>query len=286
MKICLTGGTGFLGVRITRFFKENNFEVVNISRKDFSRGNDVIAAKIEGADMLINLAGAPILKRWTKAYKKEIYNSRVETTKKLVDAILQVDNKPSIILSASAVGIYDEFEIHDEFSDRLANDFLGNLCKDWESALVPLLQTDIKLAVMRIGIVLDKEGGAFARMLPSFKMGCGAIVGNGMQAFPCIHIDDLLSAIWYILKNPESNGVYNLVAPEIVSNKYFSKMLGEKLNRPVLFSVFKPFLKLLFGHGADVLLKGQKVKPQRLMELRFPYQYPDVNSMLDELVGK
>jgi len=118
-----------------------------------------------------------------------------------------VKNKPSIVLSTSAVGIYDEVEIHDEFSDRLANDFLANVCKDWEGALVPLLQTNIKLAVMRIGIVLDKEGGAFAKMLPSFKMGLGAIVGNGMQAFPCIHINDLLSAIWYILKNPESKGI-------------------------------------------------------------------------------
>ncbi|WP_075590121.1 TIGR01777 family oxidoreductase [Labilibacter marinus] len=286
MKICLTGGTGFLGSRITHFFLANNFEVVNISRRDFHAGIDTLVQKIEGADMLINLAGAPVIKKWTSVYKNKIRNSRINTTKKLVEAILKVEKQPSIVLSSSAVGIYDDIYEHDEFSDRLANDFLAQVCKDWEAALAPLASTDIKLAVMRIGVVLDDKEGALAKMLPSFKMGFGAVVGDGLQSFPCIHISDLLSAIWYILKNPESKGVYNLVAPEMVSNKYFSKILGQKLHKPVFFKAPKFAMKMMFGEGADVLLKGQKVKPQRLLDLGFPFQFPTIESMLDDLIKK
>ncbi|MGQ1786630.1 TIGR01777 family oxidoreductase [Saccharicrinis sp. GN24d3] len=286
MKICLTGGTGFLGSRIGLFFKENGFEVVNISRQDFKGSPKTIADKIEGANMLINLAGAPILKKWTSSYKKTIRDSRVETTKLLVEAIGLAKNKPSIVLSSSAVGIYDDVYEHDEFSDRLGDDFLASVCKDWESALAPLTSMNVKLAVMRIGVVLDAKQGALAKMLPSFKMGLGAVVGDGLQSFPCIHINDFLSAIWYILKNPESNGVYNLVAPDMVSNQYFSKKLGEKLNRPVLFKASKFMMKMVFGDGASVLLKGQKVKPQRLLDLNFPFQFPTVDAMLDDLVRK
>ncbi len=286
MKICLTGGTGFLGSRITEFFISNGFEVINLSRQDFSKSVEFIAEKIEGAEMLVNLAGAPILKRWSSSYKKTILDSRVKTTQKLVDAIKHTTQKPSIVLSSSAVGIYDQVYEHDEFSDRLADDFLAEVCKKWEGAIAPLASEDIKLAVMRIGVVLDAKEGAFAKMLPSFKMGLGAVIGDGMQAFPCIHINDFLSAIWYILKNPDSKGVYNLVAPDMVSNKYFSKKLGEKLKRPVLFKANSIAMKLIFGEGADVLLKGQKVRPQRLMDLDFPFQFPTVDSMLDDLLKK
>ncbi len=284
MKICLTGGTGFLGSRITQFFKANNFEVVNISRRNFEISPKVLAQKIEGTDMLINLAGAPILKKWTTSYKKTIRDSRVGTTKKLVEAIKLVDKKPSIVLSTSAVGIYDDVYEHDEFSDRLGDDYLATVCKEWEAAIAPLAAMDIKLAVMRIGVVLDNKQGALAKMLPSFKMGLGAIVGDGMQSFPCIHINDFLSAIWYILKNPESKGVYNLVAPDMVSNQFFSKCLGKKLKRPVFLKLSKLMMKLMFGEGAIVLLKGQKVTPKRLLDLDFYFQFPTVESILDDLV--
>lgn len=286
MKICLTGGTGFLGSRLSRLFKQNNMEVVNITRADFSNDVKSIAQKIEGSQMLFNLAGAPILGRWTESYKKTIRDSRVVTTNKLVEAILMLEKKPSIVMSASAVGIYDTIYEHDEFSDRLGSDFLAKVCKEWEAELAPLLQTDIKLAVVRLGIVLDNKQGALAKMILPFKLGFGAIVGDGTQPFPCIHIDDVLSAIWYILNNPKSGGIYNLVAPEMVSNRYFSKTLGKKLHRPVIFRVYSFILKLALGEGADALLKGQKVRPRRLMELGYPFQFPTVDAILEDLVKK
>lgn len=286
MKICMSGGTGFLGSRLIQLFQQNNMEVVNITRADFNNDVKFIAQKINGSRMLINLAGAPILGRWTESYKKTIRDSRVETTNKLVEAILMLEKKPKIVMSASAVGIYDTVYEHDEFSDRLGNDFLASVCQEWEAALAPLLQTSIKLTVVRLGIVLDSKQGAFAKMITPFKLGLGAIVGDGTQPFPCIHIEDVLSAIWYILNNPKSGGIYNLVAPEMVPNRYFSKTLGKKLHRPVIFRAYSFILKLALGEGADALLKGQKVRPRRLMELGYPFQYPTIDAIVEDLVKK
>jgi len=285
-KICLTGGTGFLGQKITHFFSKNGFEVENITRKDFSLDLSAVANKIEGADMIINLAGASIINKWTDKYKKEIYSSRINTTKKLVEAIKLVKVKPSIVLSASAVGIYDKYEVHDEFSDHLSNDFLAKVCKDWEAAIAPIHLEGIRLAIIRLGVVLDKENGALAKMLTPFKLGMGAVIGDGFQPMPFIHIDDFLSAIWYIYKNPKSRGIYNIVAPEMVSNREFSKLLGKKLNRPVLFKVGASVLKLIQGEGASILTKGQKVIPKRLIELEFPFQFPTMEKALDDLLKK
>lgn len=286
MKICLTGGTGFLGSRLSHLFKQNNMEVVNITRADFNKEVKVIAQKMEGAHTVINLAGAPILNRWTESYKKTIRDSRVETTKKLVEAILMVEKKPKIVMSASAVGIYDAVYEHDEFSDRLGNDFLASVCKEWEAALAPLRQTNIKLTVVRLGIVLDNKQGALGKMILPFKLGLGTIVGDGTQPFPCIHIEDALSSIWYILKNPKSNGIYNLVIPETISNRFFSKTLGKKLHRPVIFRAYSFIIKMILGEGADALLKGQKVRPRRLLELGYPFQFATIDDILQDLVIK
>lgn len=286
MKICLTGGTGFLGSRISRFFKQNGYEIHYITRNDLKGSLNGIADKIEGVDLLINLAGASILKKWTKAYKTEIYNSRIQTTQKIVEAFEMVKSKPPIVLSASAVGIYDEYEVHDEFSDHLASNFLADVCRDWEASIAPLAKANVRLAIIRLGVVLDKEEGALAKMLPSFKMGMGAVIGDGYQPFPFIHINDLLSVIWYIFKNPDSQGVYNLVAPQMVSNMEFSKTLGKKIKRPVWLRISTKVLRFMYGDGAMILTQGQKVKPQRLLELEFPFQFPDLDVALDDLLKR
>ncbi len=284
MKICITGGTGFLGTRITEFFLQSGYSVENISREDIKKPIENWSCKINGAEVLINLAGAPIIKKWTPSYKETIKSSRIQTTKKLVEALRSVEEKPKVVLSASAVGIYDDVEIHDEFSDNLSSDFLADVCKEWEAAAAPMSGLVERFAIIRLGIVLDKKGGALAQMLPMFKLGLGAIIGDGNQPFPCIHIDDFLTAIWYIIKNPDSNGVYNLVAPEMISNKYFSKVLARELHRPLLFKIPNWMMKFLYGEGALVLIKGQKVKPMRLLELNFPYQYATVDAMLKDIV--
>jgi uncharacterized protein (TIGR01777 family) len=284
MKICITGSTGFLGSRIKGFFQDNGYDVESIRRSDFALGVEVLASKIEGADMLINLAGASILKRWTEDYKKEIYSSRINTAKKIVEAIKLVKSRPSIVISASAVGVYDSTENHDEFSDHLANDFLANVCKDWEAAITPLINENIRLAIIRSGIVLDAKEGALAKMLPSFKWGMGAVIGNGYQSMPFIHIQDFLAAIWYIYKNPASKGIYNLVAPEIVSNQYFCMKIGEKLKKPVWLRLNSKLLRWFIGEGASVFIKGQNVQPNRLIELDFPFQFPTLDSTLEDLL--
>jgi len=284
MKICLTGGTGFIGSRVKSFFEHKGFIVENVTRADIRSSVESWKHKLDGAEMLINLAGAPIYKRWTPAYKIEILNSRVETTLKLLEAFKQIENKPSLVLSASAVGIYDEYEIHDEFSDHFGTGFLADVCKQWETSIASIATETTRLAILRIGVVLDSGGGALAKMLPSFKMGMGAVIGSGEQAFPCIHISDFLSAIWFLYQNEESSGIFNMVAPDIVSNKYFSKKLGEVLHRPVFLKVPQSLLKLGLGDGAVVLTKGQKIKPTRLTNSGFSYQFPSVNSILQDIL--
>ncbi len=280
----MTGGTGFIGGKIKKLFEDNGYKVKNLGRRDFMSSTDHIVNKIEGSDLVINLAGASIQKKWTGSYKKEIYNSRIVTTKKLAESIKLLNKKPAAVISVSAVGIYDTFAIHDEFSDNLANDFLASVCKDWEAAIAPVADENTRLSIIRLGVVLDNENGALKKMLTPFKLGAGAVLGDGYQPFPFIHISDLLSAIWFIYMNPASTGIYNLVAPEMATNKEFSKALGKVLKRPVWFSLNEKLLKLMMGEGASMLVKGQKVVPRRLKELEFPFLYPDINSALKDLL--
>lgn len=283
MKICLTGGTGFIGTRVSDFFKQKGFDVDNITRSDLSKPISNWKDKINGSNLLINLAGTPIYKRWTTKYKQEILSSRVETSLSLVEAFALVNDKPPLVISASAVGIYDNYNTHDEFSDQLGQGFLAEVCDRWEAAIAPVETKETRLATIRLGVVLDDKGGALAKMLPSFKLGMGAVIGNGAQAFPCIHVADFLSAIWFIYQNKESKGIYNMVAPDIVSNKQFSQQLGKVLNKPVLFNVPKLLLNLGLGEGAAVLTEGQKVKPRRLLEAGFTYQFLDIKSILEDV---
>ncbi len=284
MKVCLTGGTGFIGSKVKKLFEENGYEVCNLSRKDFKLSLESIADKMEGADLIINLAGASIQKKWTVSYKKEILNSRILTTRKLAEAILLLKQKPSLVMSASAVGIYDTFENHDEFSDNFSEDFLAHVCKEWEAAIAPVASDKTRLAIIRLGVVLDKDQGALKKMIPPFKAGLGAIIGDGYQPFPFIHVYDLLSIIWYLYLNTSSKGVYNLVAPQMVSNREFSKALGKALKRPVWMKLTKGMLKMIMGEGASLVLKGQKVIPQRLLEQDYPFLYPDIDSALENLL--
>ncbi len=284
MKVCLTGGTGFIGCKVKKLFEENGYVVCNLTRKDFKLSTESLADKMEGADLIINLAGASIQKKWTVSYKKEIFNSRILTTRKLAEAIHLLKQKPSLVMSASAVGIYDTFENHDEFSDNFADDFLAHVCKEWETAIAPVANEKTRLAIIRLGVVLDKEQGALKKMLPPFKAGLGAVIGDGYQPFPFIHIYDLLSIIWYLYLNTSSKGVYNLVAPKMASNREFSKTLGKVLKRPVWMKLTKGMLKMIMGEGASMVIKGQKVIPQRLIEQDYPFLYPDIDSALENLL--
>lgn len=283
--VAIAGASGLIGNRLTKNFESKNWNVIPLGRRDFSGKIQWLVQKIEQADVLINLAGAPIIKRWTKKHKENIYNSRILTTRKLVEAIALSNKKPSVFISASAVGIYDQECVQDEHSNQFAGDFLSKVCIDWE-AEAEKASSLTRLAIIRLGIVLAREGGALKTMLPIFKLGIGGKISSGAQPFAWIHIADVVNAVDFIITNDHAKGVYNLVAPGLINNRQFTVALGKVLKRPTWFTIPSFALRILFGEAAITLTGGQKVVPMRLEKQGFRFEFPEINQALANLVAR
>jgi uncharacterized protein (TIGR01777 family) len=281
MKIAISGASGFIGRKLTDKFKELDYSVIPLSRFDFEQGEDCIINKISNCDIIINLAGAPIAKRWTKLYKNILYNSRISTTRLLVNAINKLEVKPKLFLSASAIGVYDSINIHDEVSGNFANNFLSEICKNWEDEAK---KATIETVILRFSVVLDKNDGAFPKMYLPFKLGFGGVIGNGKQWFSWIYIDDLINAIIHIIKNEHRQTVYNLSTSKSMTNKDFTEVLSFKINKPAFFRVPEFVFKIIYGEGAVVITEGQKVFPQRLLNEGFVFKFDTIEKALDELI--
>lgn len=268
MKVAISGASGFVGSALRQTFDE----VVPLSRKDF-QNNDL--DKIKDCDVVINLAGAPIIKRWTPEYKKELYSSRIDTTKALVEAMK--DSSVKHFISTSAVGFYPEDKPCDEQScSEGGDDFLANLCKDWESEA---LKCDKLTSILRFGIILDKDGGAMKQMYTPFSLGLGGPIGDGSSWFSWIDLKDLLS-IFHFLIEKEIAGIFNATAPNPVKNIEFTKEFGKVLHKPAILPVPKFALRLLYSEGATVLTGSKRVYPKNLLEKEFSFKYPDIQSCL------
>ncbi|MCU4175280.1 TIGR01777 family oxidoreductase [Carboxylicivirga sp. N1Y90] len=284
-KIAISGVTGFIGRKLKSFLQHNGFEVVSLTRRVLGYSPDKLANELEGCESIINLAGASIGKRWTDNYKKEILDSRIELTQKIVAAMRLMECKPGLFISASAVGIYDSFEVHDEFSTNYSNDFLSKVCQKWEREAYSAQSIEgVRLCIVRLGVVLGSEGGAFTELVKPFKLGLGAVLGDGHQVFPFIHIKDVLSGMWYLLKREASGGIYNFVAPQMISNKELCDAIAIKTKKSVKLKVSEWLLKKLVGEGAVMLLSGQKVIPDRMLKDDFHFAYPNIESVLDDLL--
>lgn len=288
MKIAISGSTGFIGKQLSEFFLQSGNELIVISRDDFAGGCNQLAKVIKSADVIINLAGASVLQKWSDKYKHLILSSRVDTTNLLVEAVLMnlSEHRPRVFINASAIGIYEDFKSHDEFSIALGSDFLASVCKAWENATVALKEVELRLCIIRIGIVLGVTGGSLLKMIPLFKAGLGGKIGSGKQPFSFIHISDFCRAIEYLIKNDNSRGVYNMVCPEPTTNKLFTNTLANFLHRPAFFTVPEFALKLVYGEAAGMLTKGARVISTRLPEEGFRFQYPDITSAIADLVKK
>jgi len=285
-KIAISGSTGFIGNSLSQFFKNNMYQIVPIQRRDIAKGSAHVASLIKGCEIVINLSGATILKRWTPNYKSEIFNSRINTTRCLVDAIAKMDTKPTTFISTSAVGIYEPIDSHDEFSDRLANDFLGDVCRAWEAEATNIMQfSDVRLIIFRLGVVLAKNNGAFPKIIKPMNFFVGGKIADGFQWFPFIHVNDLLSAYWYVINNPNCKGIYNLTAPNPIINQEFTKLLATKIHRPYFFTVPKWLLKLLYGEAETVLTQGQNANPLRLINDGFDFEFPTASKAIDQLIN-
>ena len=252
MKVVVTGATGFVGHVIVKQLLAAGDEVVvltrNVAKAAISLGSsckyfqwdDTISAPpveaFDGADGVLNLMGENIASRWDEEQKKKIYNSRINGTKRLVEVLEKLPNRPKVFVSASAIGIYGNRgpeDINEE--STLADDFLGKLCKDWENEAHKARNYGVRVVIIRTGVVLGRGGGALEKMLPIFKMGVGGPVGSGNQYMSWIHIDDLASMYVEALKNNSVKGILNGTAPYPATNSDFSKMMGKVLRRPAFF---------------------------------------------------
>lgn len=285
MKVMITGASGYLGQNINEGLQKQAFEIIEINRKLLYADPQQLADQLSGADVVINLAGAPIIKRWTSKNKAVIYNSRVLTTKNLCKAInsLPKEMQPNTFISASAVGIYREDFVHDETSSRFANHFAARVIDDWEDALVELPDT-IRQVIFRIGVVLGKDSQFIQQVLPIFRIGLGGKMGSGKQPFPFIHVHDLVQAFTEAVTDKDYFGIYNLVAPQQISNKIFTQTLAKKLHRPAVLPVPALALKLAFGKASTLILKNPVVLPKRLEMRNFAYQHPTLESCLDQII--
>ncbi|WP_428739183.1 TIGR01777 family oxidoreductase [Sulfurimonas sp.] len=271
MKVAISGVSGFVGTHLLKTFP--NF--VSIARDDTK---EQILQKLQDVDIVINLAGAPIIKKWSQAYKKVLISSRVETTKKLVSAINESDVK--YFISTSAIGAYPDDEVHDESFNGYANDFLGALTKEWEQCANECIKPT---AIVRFGIVLGNDGGALKQMLLPFKLGVGGIISDGKMVMSWIDIDDLVS-IYQFLIGKKLTGVFNAVAPNPVANYEFTKTLGRVLHRPTIFPLPEFVLKIIYGEAASVLIGSKEIYPKNLTQNGFKFKYSTIKESLEHLI--
>lgn len=284
-KIAISGATGFVGTHLSDFLSQHGYTIDRLNRSDLDLSDNELSERLHGVFAVINLAGAPIIKRWTKEYKEELYTSRVKTTQKIANAIRLTIIRPEVFISTSAVGIYKNKTQNTERAALYDSGYLAKICKDWEASALTTLKIT-RTVIFRLGVVMSREGGVMKNLLPLFRLGLGGPIGNGTQGFSWIHLDDLLNAYLYVLEHPETEGIFNLTAPEIITNNQFTKSLASVVRRPAIIPVSNFILKMLYGEGAVTLTEGAFVEPFRLNESGFEFHYPKIEDALKEIVKR
>lgn len=289
MNFLITGGTGFVGSHFVEYLLGKGYSITIITRnktqavsgiRTISSVNEIKPS--EKVDVIVNLAGAPISKNWSKKYKQELIDSRVYTTKNIISLIKRLKHKPELLISASAIGYYGSQDDTPIDEDSIATSgFTHQLCKKWEAEALKAEKLGVRVCIARLGVILGKNGGALKKMLPPFKMALGGQIGNGKQYFSWVHIDDVISAFIFLWENKKQSGIYNLTAPNPISNATFTRKLGKSLKRPTPFPMPKIIVKLLFGEmGETLMVNGQRVLPKRLKKAGFKYKYPKIDKAL------
>jgi uncharacterized protein (TIGR01777 family) len=302
MKILITGGTGFVGTQLTSRLIKDNHEVTILTRslrgaKSPSPGISYLEGDptregpwqeaIKNHDAVINLAGASIFSKWTEEHKKAIRESRLNTTRNIVEGIPSHPERSFTLFSTSAVGYYgfcgDEELVEDS---PPGNDFLARIANEWEEEALKARDKGIRVVITRFGIVMGEKGGALSQMIPLFKKYIGGPIGSGKQWFSWVHIKDLAEAFTFLLKHPEISGPMNICSPNPVRNKDLAKALGKVLHRPSFMPAPGLMVKWVLGEFGSVILEGQRVIPKRLIENGFVFKYPDIEKALQGIVGQ
>jgi uncharacterized protein len=296
MRVAITGASGFVGRALSSALTARQDVVVPARRTategalcwTVDDGFDPPGA-LSGFDAVVHLAGESIADgRWTDARKRAIERSRVEGTRRVVDALAQASPRPRVLVSASAVGVYgDTGDREVDEDDARGEGFLADVASSWEDEARRAESLEgVRVVVVRLGVVLERDGGALAKMVPAFKLGLGGRLGSGDQFMAWIHLDDAVRAILHLLDDPKARGVYNLTAPTPVTNRDFTKALGAALHRPTVIPVPRFALSLAFGEmGETVLLQGQRVVSRRLGPSGFQFERPTLDQALRAIFG-
>lgn len=302
MKIGLFGGTGLIGSKLAQKLAAADHQVIIFSRSpklpEPLAGHHSIQLlqsqlpdfeHINGLDGIINLAGEPILSgRWNAEKKQKLWKSRVGFTRSLVSELRKCQNTPAFFINASAIGIYGMHPGAQPVlteSSQPGDDFLANLCFEWEKEAAKAEKLNIRTIIPRIGIVLSKQGGALKQMLLLFQLGLGGPVAGGKQYMSWIHIEDIISALQFFIENDSIHGVFNMTTANPVTNDEFGRTLARVLSRPYLFPVPGFALKTLYGEGAQIVAMGQNVLPAALQQQPFSFQYPTLEVALKNLLS-
>jgi len=295
MRILITGGTGFVGQALCPRLAAAGHEAVIVTRQSrprLPRGTANAVNRLDDLDAgefdaVVNLAGAPIGdSRWTESRKKLLLDSRVDTTASLVGWMRRSGRPPQALISASAVGYYGEQGERPITEDtKPTPGFTHDLCAAWEREAGKAAELGTRVCVMRIGVVLDRDGGALAKMLPAFRMGAGGRLGRGNHYFPWIHREDTAAICQWLLENPQARGAYNVGAPNPVTNAHFTRALGRALGRPTVLPMPEAALKLLFGEMSELLLVSDRMLPKRLLDAGFEFRFPDIEHALAAIFG-
>jgi uncharacterized protein (TIGR01777 family) len=305
MQVAVTGATGMIGATLVRALAARGDEVTALSR-NAQRARQALDVPAEtwtdpkaelppldalrGRDGVVHLLGEVIAQRWSDEAKREIRESRVLSTRNLVAGLRELpeEERPGVLVSASAVGWYGHRgdERLDESTPEPGDDFLAQLCADWEAEARRAEELGVRVVLNRTGVVLSDSGGALEKMLPFFKAGIGGPVAGGRQYVPWVHVDDLVGATMFALDHGELSGPVNVTAPEPVTNRELSKTLGRVLRRPAFAPVPALAVKTLYGEMAEIVITGQRALPVKLRELGYEFRWPELEPALRDATGR
>ena len=297
MKLLITGGTGFIGQHLVAALLKQNHQITVLSRQPDTlkkryreRVRSMTSLDEWQADdtyhAVINLAGAPIVdRRWTDHQKQLIWDSRILLTEKLIERMSAANRTPGILISGSAIGYYgDTGDLAVDEDSPNGSDFGARMCHAWESTAFNAQSLGVRTCIIRTGLVLDQAGGILKKMIPPFRFFLGSRLGNGQQWMSWIHINDQVGAMLALLNHVDAEGIYNLTAPEPVTNATLTQTLATSLHRPSFLTIPDWLIKAALGEASHLLLGGQKVFPSRLQALHYVYQYPHLIGALNNLL--
>lgn len=298
MKVAISGGTGFVGKKLTQLLQQQGYDVVILTRGEEKTEDGVQyirwmdgarpEQRLEGLTAFINLAGVSLNEgRWTEERKQAIYESRMDTTNEVLRIFENLVERPSVYINASAVGIYptSETNVYTEESTNLANDFLGTVVQHWEDNALRAEKWGIRVCLTRFGVILGKDEGALPMIVMPYQYGVGGTIGSGRQWLSWIHVDDVAGAILFAIENDALQGPINLTSPNAKRMKHFGRTVAKALNRPHWLPVPSPALQLALGEKSILVLEGQYVEPQKLIAHQYPFKFASLYEAIDDLYG-